>query len=107
MLFPVAFELFALPSVIVNAVLKALPVGTTSAPVKAHPFPPLPPLPVSAPGTPAPAYCVVPSTHPLSVLALSIAVPGLAIHNPVIPVELFKVISKLATVARLKANVSY
>ena len=71
-------------------------VGTTSAPVDAQPSEPLPPFAVSLPGTPTPAYCTVQSIHPFRPLALSIAVPGAAIHNPSIPVAVISM-PKLAT----------
>lgn len=92
----VALLIFSLPSVIVYAELILEPVGTTSAPVNAQPLLPLPPLPVSLPGIPAPAYWLVQSNQPLNPLALSTPVPGAAIHKPAIPV-LLMLISKLAT----------
>mgnify|MGYP005733106543 CR=1 FL=1 len=54
----------------------------------AQPLEPLPPLPVSLPGKPTPAYCVVHSNQPLSPLELSTFDPGNAIHTPATPEEL-------------------
>ena len=86
--------------------LKLLPVGITSAPVLAPPSTPLPPLPVSLPGTPAPAYCAVPGIQPFNPLALSIPVPGAANQTPAIP-ELVMLRSKLATTFLRNAKVKY
>ena len=99
MLFPKLFAAFCDPSVIVYATL-AIGVfsGITSAPVKAQPLLPLPPVAL-APGTPDPLYCVNDSNHPLMVLVgpgkpgvgeenppVSMVVFGAAIHSPAMPV---------------------
>ena len=71
--FPVALLMFAVPSVMLYAVLLiAVPVGMTSLPLYAPPLLPLPPLPVSLPDKPTPLYCVVPSIQPLSPLLSSV-----------------------------------
>ena len=94
--------------------------GITSAPVKAHPFEPLPPVPLAAPGTPDPAYCVYVSSHPLMVLVgpgnpgvgdenppESIVVPGAASQTPATPVVVVNLMSKLARLGLANAKVKY
>ena len=105
--FPVAFDMFSVPSVIVYPPLNDVPVKILSAPVNAQPLLPLPLLSVLAPGMPDPAYCVAASSHPFSVDDESIAVPGAAIHNPLIPELDVILMSKLATACLRKANVKY
>ena len=104
---PVALDMFSLPSVIVYVLLILVLNGTTSAPVLAHPSLPLPPPPVLLPGTPAPAYCERVSNQPFRPLALSIPVPGDAIHNPAIPVDELIAMSKFATTCLRNAKVKY
>ena len=93
--------------------------GITSAPVRAHPFEPLPPVPL-APGPPDPAYCVDASNQPLMVLVgpgnpgvgdvnplLSMVVPGAAIQTPATPVAEVILMSKLARLGLANAKVKY
>ena len=94
--------------------------GITSAPVRAHPFDPLPPVPLAAPGTPDPAYCVDASSQPLMVLVgpgnpgvgdenplLSMVVPGAATQTPATPVVVVNLTSKLARLGLANAKVKY
>ena len=104
---PVALDIFSLPSVRVNDPFKLEPVDILSPVVNAQPLEPLPPFPVSLPGTPEPAYVTLVSNQPFNPLALSIAVPGAAMKQPAIPVVLTIFRSKLATVCLLNANVKY
>ena len=99
--------MFSLPSVRVIDPLKLEPVEILSPAVNAQPSEPLPPLPVSLPGMPAPAYVTLVSNQPLRPLALSIPDPGAAIQQPVMPVELTIFRSKFATATLRKANVKY
>ena len=121
MLVPVLLAAFCPPKVIVYPTLAiAVFNGITSAPVNAHPFEPLPPVPLAAPGTPAPAYCVYASSHPLMVLVgpgnpgvgdenppESIVVPGAAIQTPATPVVVVSLMSKLARLGLANAKVKY
>ena len=76
-----------------------------NVPPSATPLDPLPPAPVFAPGTPAPAYAVLISSHPLRVLVESRVLPGNATQSPAtLPVIL---ILNLLTTVLVNLNVKY
>ena len=104
-LLPEALVAFSDPNVNVNDAPEWDPGVILSPDVNAQPLLPLPPLPVSAPGHPAPAYVLVQSNQPFNVLASSISVPGAAINMPLIfPLN---VTVKFDIVVLLKAKVKY
>ena len=106
MLLPVAFVAFSVPSVNVNSCPLYVVLSTTLSPeLNAQPLDPLPPLPVSDPGTPEPPYVAEQSNHPFNPDAESIAVPGAAMNIPETLPDIVRL--KLAIVVLLKANVKY
>jgi hypothetical protein len=74
-------ELDTVPNVQVRLVDETVVLSCTTPP-NAQPSLPLPPAPILAPGTPAPAYAVAMSIHPLALDVESINDPGKATHNP-------------------------
>jgi hypothetical protein len=77
-------------------------------------------VPLAAPGTPDPAYCVNASSHPLILLVgpgnpgvgdenplLSMVVPGAATQTPATPVVVVNLTSKFARLGLANAKVKY
>ena len=79
--FVAVLDELTVPNVAVTALLVWL-LFNGAVPPKAHPSDPFPPLPVSDPGIPEPAYAVDISNQPFNPDVESIVEPGNPTHKP-------------------------